>query len=116
MSRSSMITKQVSMAFKTLGNLAENLKLTLKNTGEFDFENNSAIPSTAAVKIVKGIRTEAKRDGVTGVSFLVQTKELPTVEPYDTIEDGKGVVWKIVEPSASDGFITTVKVTGGVNG
>ena len=112
MSYANMIYKNIDAAFKQLGDLVEELTLTKTTASGFDFATGKATSATATTKI-KGIQQQKTIKGVVETYYLVRASELPLPVMYDTVTDKNGNVLKIIQPCTTDGFLTTVKVTGG---
>lgn len=113
MGYSALVKSNVDRAFKMLGDLVSELELTeIKGSG-YDFGSNQPISTAPVITKIKGVLVERVRKGVLETSFLVSASDLPAPELYDTIKDSNNKVWKIVAPASSDGYTTTIRVTGG---
>ena len=113
MGYSTLVKSNVARAFKMLGDLASDLELTKRKSSSYDFGSNQPALVTPVITKIKGVLVERTRNGVLETSFLVNAADLPGPELYDTVKDSNNKIWKIVAPSHTDGFTTTLKVTGG---
>lgn len=115
MSFRSLVQSNVSKAFNSIGDLAVSIELQQRQAENFNFSSGDVERGVPVSKMLKAVYVEKKKNGVTSIQYLVDASTLPDPVEYDTLI-ANGISWKIVHPCKTDGFLTYITVSGGVNG
>lgn len=112
MSYSSMIDKQISIAFNKLKDLAIYVELTKTSTSEFDF-GTSTVTNTTSTVVTKAVITEtskrSKEQNSTEKLMMLKTKEVGDLKAYEQVQF-EGQAWKIVLPLEHNGYVTMARL------
>ena len=115
MSFRSLVKSNVSKAFNSIGDLAVTIELQQRQSETFNFSSGDMERGMPVSITLKAVYVEKRKSGVTTVQYLVDASTLPNPAEYDTLV-ADGVTWKVVHPCKTDGFLTYLTVSGGVNG
>jgi ribosomal protein L35AE/L33A len=97
-----------------LRDLAEEMILTKKNVGDFNFGTGTA-NTTSQTVVIKAIAIDSSKETSSSTitkQVMFKTSEVGELSAYDAISI-KGVVWRIGNPIKTNGFITVVEVFKG---
>jgi hypothetical protein len=94
-----LVNKQVALAFKAIGDLAEDVILVrAKKLGEYDFSLMDAGPDSTQTVTVKGVLTQRKRkegSQTREATLLLPSDDLHTWSDFDKARAGS-VEWRVL--------------------
>ena len=115
MATRSFITKQVSSAFKRIGDLADIAVFYCGAPVEFDFSQGVPDASKEATLTVRGVFVTSRRTAGNSqnasetASFVFPAENAPELENLKRATL-RGKNWKVVQPIEKDNFLVTVNL------
>jgi hypothetical protein len=112
MSYKALINKNIKMAFRLIGDLAEEVILTKKLTSDYNFTTQTAAETTQNIT-TKAVITDADKESedhnVMKKVMIFMTQDINNITAYDTIT-ANSVIYKIGPLIKSDTYLTIVEV------
>jgi len=110
----SLVTKQVSLAYAQIQDLATDVVLSKKTVTGFNFGTGSNIEGSEVVVTTKAVVNDSKKDtelrNKQVKELMFKKEDVGDISSYDTVTIS-GQEWSIGTPIVDDGFVVTVKAT-----
>jgi hypothetical protein len=93
----------VDLAFKAVGDLADEIILVSNSSSGFDFATGQPIMGTPTTKIIRGVVEQAKKESLGSYELSVMCKAADVGDPsiYDRATV-RGVTYAVITPNRSE--------------